>query len=338
MLNRRIDMKRMYLNIGAQIRFRDGAGGTLDKVVIDPNSKRITNLVVIQGFLQKHRYVIPVSTVEKAIPVEIQLGLYAKELTSYPEYSEVDFEEPLDNWESEMIFPHESEVIWYPFGSVIERQTRALLATHRTIPKGIGLNEQVIGHSSVVRNFDGVVGKIDHLWLDRESWEITHLVVRRGLFPHYAVVPYSSIGSVTPDEVFIWASTDRLLAAPITKMQLEATWTSNGDVEKEAYPLDENRAIADATIDALAMDPRAASSVIEVVYERGVLTLMGVVESELVHTAAEEIARQQEGVLTVVNALEIRPKAATVETAADAFGRLIRQPYNIQSGVNKELA
>lgn len=56
---------------------------------------------------------------------------------------------------------------------------------------------------------------------------------------------------------------------------------------------------------ALMEDPRTEDAIIEVTNDRGVITLTGSVNSDEVRKAAEEIARQQEGVITVVDELKI---------------------------------
>lgn len=329
-------MEEMYLNIGAYIRFRDGTGGTLHKMVIDPHTKRVTDLVIVQGFLQSHDPVIPVSTVEKATPEEIQVALHIQDLANYPEYREVEFEERRNDWESQLIYPREHVLVWYPLVGIHERQRTVLPVIRRRIPKGISTDEEVIGRSSMVRNIDGVVGKIDHLWLDRESWEITHLVVRRDLIPHYVVIPFSWISIITPEEVFVRGSDEQLMEVPITQLHLEPTGTSGVEDVNEGYHLDESLTIAEEVIAALAEDPRTASSVIEAVYERGVITLMGEVENELAHTTAEEIAHRHERVVSVVNALEVRPKADIVDRVTSAFGQLIEHAYGAEAGAKHE--
>jgi osmotically-inducible protein OsmY len=99
-------------------------------------------------------------------------------------------------------------------------------------------------------------------------------------------------------------------------MEEGASPGSEGDL------LDKNLVIAEEVVAALAEDPRTASSVIEVVFERGVITLMGQVEGELAHTAAEEIAHCHEGVVSVVNALEVRPGPRNLDNVASVLGQL----------------
>ena len=56
---------------------------------------------------------------------------------------------------------------------------------------------------------------------------------------------------------------------------------------------------------SLLDDPRTSKAVIDIVTQQGMITLTGTVDSEEVRQAAEEIARNQPGVITVVNELKV---------------------------------
>lgn len=56
---------------------------------------------------------------------------------------------------------------------------------------------------------------------------------------------------------------------------------------------------------ALLQDDRTVGAIIEVANDRGIITLTGTVDSDDIRKAAEEIARQQQGVITVVNELKV---------------------------------
>jgi len=64
-------------------------------------------------------------------------------------------------------------------------------------------------------------------------------------------------------------------------------------------------------IAALLSDPLTDVAVIEVMNERGIITLKGRVDSVEISEAAERIAGEQPGVMQVVNALDIRPDEHT---------------------------
>ena len=59
-------------------------------------------------------------------------------------------------------------------------------------------------------------------------------------------------------------------------------------------------------IDALLNDERTQEAIIEVINDRGVVTLLGTVESHELAELAEELASQQEEVITVVNSLNVK--------------------------------
>lgn len=57
---------------------------------------------------------------------------------------------------------------------------------------------------------------------------------------------------------------------------------------------------------ALFEDPRTSDAVIEVIDERSVITLQGEVDDPQARRAAEVITAEQSGVISVVNALQVR--------------------------------
>jgi osmotically-inducible protein OsmY len=58
--------------------------------------------------------------------------------------------------------------------------------------------------------------------------------------------------------------------------------------------------------DALSGDPRTQDAAIEVLNENGVVTLGGTVPERETSTAAESIAEQVDGVVSVVNEIQVR--------------------------------
>jgi len=86
--------------------------------------------------------------------------------------------------------------------------------------------------------------------------------------------------------------------------------------------------VAEEVSAALAEDPKTSASVIQVVYDRGVITLSGIVENEEAHASAEEIARRHEGVVSVVNALEVRQKSPFFDSVVHTFEGLMQRSYS----------
>ena len=61
----------------------------------------------------------------------------------------------------------------------------------------------------------------------------------------------------------------------------------------------------DPVTKALLTDPRTKDAIIDVANEHGIVTLNGMVERETIRKAAEEIARQQKGVISVINEIRV---------------------------------
>ncbi|HKZ82486.1 MAG TPA: BON domain-containing protein [Anaerolineae bacterium] len=63
--------------------------------------------------------------------------------------------------------------------------------------------------------------------------------------------------------------------------------------------------LATRVMEALLRDPRTGEAAIDVSSAGGALTLSGRVSSEGIRQAAEDIARRQKGVITVINDLDV---------------------------------
>lgn len=67
-------------------------------------------------------------------------------------------------------------------------------------------------------------------------------------------------------------------------------------------------ALAALIAEALMNDPRTEDAVIEVIHERGMITLQGQVDKPESKVAAEEIAVNYPGVISVTNELSVNPR------------------------------
>jgi len=63
--------------------------------------------------------------------------------------------------------------------------------------------------------------------------------------------------------------------------------------------------VVDRVMDALLSDPRTKDAIIDVGSDRGIVILKGQVNKVDIREAAEEIARKQEGVITVINEIKV---------------------------------
>ena len=317
-------MNEMYLDVGAHVRFRDGSGGAIHKFAVDLSSRQVTDIVVVTGLLPRHTHVIPVKFVAPATAHEVSVALYPSDLANYPVYKEVELSERVQGWDENVVEPNERQLFWYPMVGVVERERNVVPHVHRTLPQGVPAEDMVLGKSSEVHNVDGTIGKVEYLCLGRESWEIRQLVVRKGVMAQYFAIPFAWVNSMTPHRIYVEGGKEQLEHVAIERVPVEELAPAPQPVSNPTLAVGEEITLADQVRDALALAPVTASSIIEVVFEQGVVTLLGEVDNAAIHTTAEQIAHSQPGVLSVVNALEVRPEDSTVDMAASIVTNLLR--------------
>jgi osmotically-inducible protein OsmY len=236
----------------------------------------------------------------------------------------------------------------------------------------------VLERGTPVWNRDGYeIGTVDHLLIDPESGEVSHLVVRRGLLPYYPILPIAQVESVSDEAVSVSLTDgevemlpryrrrdpedveaelrDQLRLADLrvsdvdlsgvevsveagivhlrgwvpdvrTKRRVEAVARAIEGVVDVQNKLDTEMAMTARVQHALLSDPRTELSAIDVInHHGGLITLKGVVDSVEVSQAAQEIAAAQQGVVSVVNELEVKPDEDTPFLNARLLSLAIRR-------------
>lgn len=361
-------MAKLDLHIGAQVHCKDQPCGKLVKLVIDPQTQQVTDLIVEQGLLLKEDRVLPITTVERVTEQEICLNIRSDEVSKYPKYHQVTVKEPASDAQG-----YSSATTLGPgFGPVSER---VVSIVRRRVHQGIAAGKALIGPSTEVENPHKTLGHVDHVVVDTQTGQMTQLILRSGtFFPEYVVIGVAQIKDVDEQSVFVTVSDEELAQLPRYKPRpaaeilaqlherLHETWpspfagvsaTMEGGVLRlmgsvRSKPLQyhaaehahniegvidvQNELVVDPDLPteittenqidvalqstaALAADPRTEQAVIEVIYDRGVVTLQGQVESMAVRNAAAEIAGQQPRVTTVVNELMIASKVEAPQNA-----------------------
>lgn len=338
------------LRIGAPVYARDGRFGTLAKVVVDPHARRVTHLVVRQGWLLTEDRVIPIERLTRAEPDGVYLDSASTELEGYPRYREEAFIEPLADWEKLEPDLAADTLFWGGPYPGVAPPVRSVAA--HAVPVGVPEGELVLRRGDPVFSNDGLVGSLDHVLVNPTSGAMTHLVVEEHGTRRRVIAPAEWIREIQPGAItlerwnpyrpgvpaFTAARDDAEIAAELgARLQADPALSAvQAHVDRSVAQLSGNvatiadkaaaEAIARATpgvIDtenaisadtalfgritaALADDRRTALVPIEVIVDRGVVTLKGTVPTPAIKEAAAAIARRQTGVVTVINELEIR--------------------------------
>jgi sporulation protein YlmC with PRC-barrel domain len=288
-------MSKFDFNIGAQVVCRDGNCGKLLKVVVDPDSGKITDLIVEKGFLLATNRIVPIAAVEQATEEEIHLSIGSDQFEEYPKYHAEEIRIPAPGWErAEERTAKDATEHTSIYGQAFER---AFVPTIRyRIHEGISPELSVVERGMPVNHAEKTIGKVDHALVDRDSLEITHLVVDPGLLADSIVMPISMVKQISEEELYVEATDQELELLP------------------RYTPRDEADALADL------QERLAATSIdfgdVKATFNGGVLRLMGVVPDVLAKRQAEAIARSMEGVIEVENALVTDTSIVAHMTAA----------------------
>jgi osmotically-inducible protein OsmY len=275
-------MAKLDLHIGAQVHCRDQPCGKLVKLVVDPQTQQVTELIVEKGLLFKEERVLPITTVERVTEQEICLNIHSYELSNYPEYHQVTVKEPASDGQA-----YSSATMLGPgFAPVSER---VVPMVRRRVHQGIAAGKAVIGPSTEVENPRKTLGHVDHVVIDTQTGQMTQLIFRSGtFFPEYVVIGAEQIKDVDEQDVFVTVTDEELAELPRYKQR----------------PAAEILAVLHERLHETWPSPFAS---VQSTMAGGVLRLIGAVRSESLRYHAEEHARTIEGVIDVQNELVVDP-------------------------------
>jgi uncharacterized protein YrrD len=202
-------MNKFDLHIGAQVHCLDGECGKLAKIAVDPATFHVTDLIVEKGLLLKQARVFPFSTVAYAESEDVHLALYSSDLLNYAEYHEAIIEHPATDWDGRS--GYRTETANYPILATAYDPSIAVATVRQRIREGLSPELETVVKGTLIKNTDGIVGKLSHLLTDPESGEITHLMVQQGLlFPEHLNIPVDFVENISEESIFLSPSYEEL--------------------------------------------------------------------------------------------------------------------------------
>lgn len=208
-----LDMKElsMQINTGANVYAYDGEHiGDISRVVIDPDTKAITHIVVEKGFLFTDDKVVSVDLVARASEDGVTLTPNAQELDEFPTFEETHYvptewartPPPEPAYAARTVYWYPPVGSWNTFGvNSTYPPGPYLRSEERNIPEGtVALKE---GASIMDRNGEHV-GDLDRIYTDTQSDRATHLLISKGfLLKEERLIPTTWISKVKEDEVHL---------------------------------------------------------------------------------------------------------------------------------------
>lgn len=193
-------MEAARIRMKAAIKCDDAECGHLERVVIDPQHRQVTHLVIhtTDGDLK----VIPASLIAEAHYDWIHVRLTCEALAAAPPYSEVDFFLPSEDWtppgelhHADILWPSDAAKAFAPFHT-----PGPLLVEHVNVPP----DDAVVTKGDRVFCSDRECGNVADVVMDPDTDKALGFVVARGfLFKRDVEVPLGWIDRVEADGVHL---------------------------------------------------------------------------------------------------------------------------------------
>ena len=210
----------MKLKKGADVFNAQGEKlGTLQRVIIDPDSKAVTHVVVEKGLLFSTNKVISISEFDSQ-DEERLVVTGSGDPDDYPAFEESQYVN-LD--ESDRPETDVEGAYWYPPANLAWWRTGAaymgyyppmpsyVMRTTQNIPEGtVALEEG----AKVTSRDDKHVGNIEQVIVEPEDNRATHFVVHGGLFSERKLIPVLWISTIGENEVHLSVGSQLLERLP----------------------------------------------------------------------------------------------------------------------------
>jgi uncharacterized protein YrrD len=213
----------MQFKDGAEVVTGDGEKvGTIDRVVLDPKAKEVTDIVVRRGRLLARDKLVPMSLVASATEERVTLSPDAGDLDALPNFVKEEYVRAGEG-EAETalpgsfvppfyVYPPAGVAWWNVQAYPVPPVPRYIVQREEQIPKGtVALKEG----ASVVSSDGKHVGDVEEVLIDPGEDCATHIVVAEGhLFKARKLVPTSWIGTASEYEVELVVTSSDLAELP----------------------------------------------------------------------------------------------------------------------------
>ena len=183
--------------------------GRLDKVVIDPDDKEVTHLIIEKGIFFTTSKVVPIQDVNLETGEGLALNKTGEELDELPDYDESSYvgsvpnDYPYGNVDAVYWYPPLYVSLWTLGGSLlrdpISTSRPRFVQSQQVTPEGsVALEEG----AHVISKDDKHIGNLDRVILEPSDHHVTHIVVSEGFFlKEKKLVPAHWISEVEKDKV-----------------------------------------------------------------------------------------------------------------------------------------
>src|SRR5258707_10201296 len=192
----------MQFKQGAKVVTSDGQNsGTVDRVVLDPRTKKVTDVVLRKGFLLPEDKVVPIQHVAETNDQEVVLKDNAERVKDLPPFEEKYYVPSNDEIGIDYTTGYARPLYGYPPVGPLWPNGVALsgkIETQQNIPP----NTIAVKEGTKVMSQDGKhVGNVERVILDSATNRLTHIVVSHGLMRQRKLIPEARLQKMGEDTV-----------------------------------------------------------------------------------------------------------------------------------------
>lgn len=228
------DLRVLQPAIGQEVYATEMLLGSVEQVVISPRNRRVTAIVVRGRFpdperatprmlpdqmpKQERRVVIPIRAVHEVTEGGVMLRISGIDAARYPDFDPANFVAPDAGWQPPHPYTHADVLLDLGRAEAARADLQPApsgqaLAVERG-PEGAPLWQQLSRGMPVLFR-DGVVGTIDHVWIDPRHGGVGQIVVRAGgPLPKDTVIPLDWVRRIDELGVFVDVGAEQLAALP----------------------------------------------------------------------------------------------------------------------------
>lgn len=165
------------LDLGSEVYCTDGVGGTLERVVIDPTTDTLTDLIVAHRHPREHLLLVPLDLVASTVG-GVRLACTIKELTALHPAEETRF---VPGAPGPWAYRQDQMVSWPYWGRGLGTGSRGGShglqgATYDSVPKG----DLEVRRGDRVHAVDGEIGTVHGFVVDPRDDRVTHVLLAEG--------------------------------------------------------------------------------------------------------------------------------------------------------------
>lgn len=170
----------MDIKIGSPILASDGQAGTVERVILHPETNELEGLVAVQGGILKRDVVIPADLLVGADEHGVRVRATTTGIGELEPFAQSQYTVPPEDW----MPPSDQPSAFYLFPlspmavGMFAPPTQASLSDEEVMDLEVG--ETALDSSTEVLCRDGACGRLEHVVTEEGSDRVTHLVIRTG--------------------------------------------------------------------------------------------------------------------------------------------------------------